>query len=244
MQNDDFFQTHQVSNALAGIFDDLPGFVYFVKDLDKRYVAYNKRLLDIFEVEDPAGILGKRDDDFMPPNLYKEILKDDMLVLETGESIINRVELVPGGNGFVDWSTTTKKPLQDSTGKVCGIVGVTRPFSQGTTSMRKNEELGEALDTIHQSFRENLPISDLAASVNLSLSSFLRKFKACFSMTPKEYIRHLRIQEACHKIVQTTQSFAEISYECGFADQSHFSREFSKIMKEPPSSYRSRFRIK
>jgi PAS domain-containing protein len=111
MQNDDFFQTHKVSNLLADIFDDLPGFVYFVKDVEQRYVAFNKRLLEIFDVEDPADILGKRDNDFMPPNLFKEILKDDILVLETGESIINRVELVPRGNGFVDWSTTTKKPL-------------------------------------------------------------------------------------------------------------------------------------
>jgi len=243
MQDDDFFKTHQVSNALADIFDDLPGFVYFVKDMETRYVAYNQRLVEIFNVSNPEEVLGKRDDDFMPPNLFKEILKDDMLVLETGKSIINRVELVPGGKGFVDWSTTTKKPLIDTNGKICGIVGVTRPFSQGTTSMNKNEELGKALDTIHTSFRENLPINDLASSVHLSLSSFLRKFKACFNMTPKEYIRHLRVQEACHKIVQTTKSFAEISYECGFADQSHFSREFSKIMKEPPSSYRARYRI-
>mgnify|MGYP000524795769 CR=1 FL=1 len=244
MQNDDFFQTHQVSDMLADIFDDLPGFIYFVKDLEHRYVAFNKRLMNIFDVDDGADILGKRDDDFMPPNLFKEIMKDDISVIETGESIINRVELVPRGNGFVDWSTTTKKPLFDNKGKVCGIVGVTRPFSQGTTSLMKNEELGDALETIHISFRENLPISELAASVHLSLSSFLRKFKACFNMTPKEYIRHLRVQEACHKIIQTTHSFAEISYECGFADQSHFSREFSKIMKETPSSYRSRFRIK
>ncbi len=243
MQNDDFFHTHRVSNLLADIFDDLPGFIYFVKDTDQRYVAFNKRLLDIFDVQNGADIMGKRDEHFMPPNLFKEILKDDILVLKTGKSIINRVELVPSGNGFVDWSTTTKKPLLDHSGKVCGIVGVTRPFSQGTTSLMKNKELGDSLKTIHASFRENLPITELASSANLSLSSFLRKFKACFNMTPKQYIRHLRVQEACHKITQTTKSFAEISYECGFADQSHFSREFSRIMKEPPSSYRSRFRI-
>ncbi len=244
MQDDDFFQSHRIGNVLADIFDDLPGFIYFVKDIDLRYVAFNQRLLTIFDQNDGSEILGKQDNDFMPPHLASTIGKDDLKVIETGESIVNQVELVPRGNGFVDWSTTTKKPLLDSNGKVCGIVGVTRPFSQGTTSMRKNEELGAALKTIHASFRENLPISELAASVNLSLSTFLRKFKACFNMTPKEYIRHLRVQEACHKIIQTTQSFADISYECGFADQSHFSREFSKIMKEPPSSYRSRFRIK
>jgi len=240
MQDNDFFQKHQVSNLIADIFDNLPGFIYFVKDTHQRYVAFNKRLLKIFAVQTPQEILGHSDDQFMPPNLFKEIQKDDLLVLETGKHIINRVELVPRGNGFVDWSTTTKKPLIDSIGKICGIVDVTRPFSQGNTSLKANEELGHALTTIHTSYRENIPITQLASSVNLSLSSFLRKFKTCFNMTPKEYIRHLRIQEACHEITQTNKSFAEISYECGFADQSHFSREFLKIMKEPPSSYRSR----
>jgi len=132
---------------IADIFDDLPGFVYFVKDLDQRYVAFNKRLPEIFDVEDPTEILGKRDHDFMPPNLVKEISKDDIFVLNTGKSILNRVELIPRGNGFVDWSTTTKKPLFDNKEKICGIVGVTRPFSQGNTSMVKNEELGKALNT-------------------------------------------------------------------------------------------------
>ena len=37
-------------------------------------------------------------------------------------------------------------------------------------------------------------------------------------------MRHLKVQEACHKLTQTTMNFAEISYACGFSDQSHFSR--------------------
>ena len=52
MQDDDFFQTHQVNNVLTEIFDELPGFVFFVKDLDQRYVAYNERLVEIFDVAD------------------------------------------------------------------------------------------------------------------------------------------------------------------------------------------------
>ena len=246
MQDDGFFQKHGIVEHLSGIFDDLPGFIYFVKDTERRYVAYNARLNSIFDSgddDDVDHILGKRDDDFMPQNLMEEIRRDDLLVLEAGETILNKVELVPRGNGFVDWSTTIKKPLRASNGMICGLVGVTRPFSQGVTSLSKNEELGSALDTIHEMFRENISIADLAKSVHVSQSSFLRKFKDCFSMTPKEYIRHLRVQDACHKIVQTTQGFAEIAYACGFSDQSHFSREFSRIMKESPSSYRKRFRI-
>ena len=243
MQDDRFFQNHQVENHLAAIFDDLPGFIYFVKNRELEYVAYNQRLVEIFDAADPDEILGKKDNDYIPVHILEHIRTDDLKIIETGKSITNRVELVPRGNGFVDWSTTTKKPLFNQNGQICGIIGITRPFEQGTTSMRQNEELGPALDLLHKHFRENIAISALASAANLSLSSFLRKFKACFSMTPKEYLRHLRVQEACHLIVRTNQSFAQISHHCGFADQSHFSREFSRIMREPPSAYRSRYRI-
>ncbi|BDS05176.1 AraC family transcriptional regulator [Oceaniferula spumae] len=244
MQNDQFFQDNHISDHLSTIFDDLVGFTFFVKDIELRYVAFNKRLLSIFGVDDGTEILGKKDEDFMPDHIVNSIREDDLIIVKTGESILNRIELVPTGNGFVDWSTTNKKPLHNTKGKICGIIGVTRPFSQSNASLQQSDELGSALKLMHQSFRENIAITELAASANLSLSSFQRKFKACFGMSPKEYIRHLKVQEACHKIVQTTQSFAEISYQCGFSDQSHFSREFTRIMKEPPSSYRSRFKAK
>ena len=243
MQDDRFFQTNKVENHLASIFDDLPGFIYFVKDLDLRYVAYNDRLCEIFEASSPSEVLGKRDDDYIPQHIMKDIRKDDLRILETGESIVNRVELVPRGNGFVDWSNTTKKPLYNQEGQICGLIGITRPFNQGTTSLSMNEELGGALQLLHERYRENIAITELAKAAHISLSSFLRKFKACFNMTPKEYLRPLRVQEACHLIVRTTRPFAQIGLDCGFADQAHFSREFSRIMKEPPSAYRSRYRL-
>lgn len=240
MQDERFFQKNHVENHLATLFDDLPGFIYFVKDRDLKYVAYNQRLSEIFEAE---NILGKSDSDFIPPHILEDIRKDDLRILETGQSIINRVELVPRGNGFVDWSTTTKKPLLNQTGEICGIIGITRPFDQGTASLTKNDELGAALQQLHQNYRDNIAITELAKTAHLSPSSFLRKFKTTFNMTPKEYLRHLRVQEACHLIIRTTQTFAQISHHCGFSDQAHFSREFSRILKEPPSAYRARYRI-
>ncbi len=243
MYCDEFFQKNRVENHLATIFDDLPGFIYFVKDLELRYVAYNQRLCEIFESNSPEDILGKRDEDYLPPHVLKMIRKDDLAILESGCSVINRVELVPRGSGFVDWSTTHKKPLYNDEGQICGIIGITSPFDQGTASLLMKEELGAALQLLHERYRENVSITDLAKASHLSLSSFVRKFKSCFNMTPQTYLRHLRVQEACHLIVQTTQSLAMVGQLCGFADQSHFSREFSRIMKETPSSYRARYRI-
>ncbi|MBK1833223.1 AraC family transcriptional regulator [Roseibacillus ishigakijimensis] len=243
MRDDRFFQKHEIGNYVAELFDDLPGFVYFIKDRHLRYVAYNRRLCEIFNAEQEDDVLGQTDDPYYPEHLLTFIREDDLRVLETGESVINRVELVPRGTGFVDWATTTKKPLYDQEGAICGIVGVTRPFEQGTATLRKNEELGPALKLLHEGYRDNIGMAELAKATHCSPSTFLRKFKTCFNMTPKEYLRHLRVQEACHLIARSTLTFADISYRCGFADQSHFSREFTRIMKEPPSAYRARYQM-
>ncbi|MDG2400148.1 MAG: hypothetical protein P8M04_06220, partial [Akkermansiaceae bacterium] len=73
MQNDQFFRKNRVENHLATIFDDLPGFIYFVKDRELRYVAFNEKLCEIFE---STHILGKRDDDFIPEHILKHIRQD------------------------------------------------------------------------------------------------------------------------------------------------------------------------
>ena len=245
MQDDDFFINNFVGDHLGGLFDDIPGFTYFVKDKDLRYVAYNKRLQEIFRVDDLEDILGKKDEDFFPPDLVQNIRKDDVYILTTGESVVNQVELVPraSGLGFVDWTTTTKKPLYNQHNQICGIVGVTRPFDRGNISLEQNEELGAALSYIQENFNNRLSIDYLAKLSNLSQSTFLRKFKRCFEMPPTQYIRTLKVQAACHKLVQTSMTLVEVSYACGFSDQSHFSREFSRVMKETPSAYRKRFRL-
>jgi len=46
---------------------------------------------------------------------------------------------------------------------------------------------------------------------------------------------------SCSPLVFTKKSLAEVASEFGFADQSHFTKEFRRIMDETPSAYRRRF---
>lgn len=234
-----FFKNNGIEDHTSMIFDALIGYCYLVKDRDLRFVSCNERLAKAFGAPNKAGVIGKTDDSFIPPHLLKSIREDDINILETGCPVMNKVELVPTGDGFVDWATTTKLPLRDPDGVICGIIGAVRPFGQSTASIAQSEELGPALELIHRSYYENLSVPALASTLNLSLSSFQRKFKACFGMSPKEYIRNLRVRDSCHRIRSSNESLAEIAYSCGFSDQSHFSRVFTRIMKESPSAFRS-----
>ena len=46
---------------------------------------------------------------------------------------------------------------------------------------------------------------------------------------------------SCHALVFTTKSLAEIATEFGFSDQSHFTKEFRRLMSETPRQYRLRY---
>ena len=240
MYNDYFFQNNGLGDYLGSVFDDLPGFLYFVKDEELRLVAINERLSQKIGVEDKRSILGMTDYDYLPKHMADAYKKDDLWVLERGEAIRGKVELVTRGKGFVDWSRTTKSPLLNRAGDIVGIVGVTCPFERGVSGRVAQEELGAALAMMHTSFHENVPVQQLADICHMSISSFVRRFKNVFTMTPKEYMRHLRVQEACHKLAQSTMSLAAIGSECGYSDQSHFSREFLRVMRESPKQYRGR----
>lgn len=244
MKDIDFFNQHNLIDHGEGLFDHLPGFLYFVKDTQLRFVSANQRLAKKMGVSAPEELLGKTDADFFPPTQAEAYAKDDLHVISTGTPLHNKVELVPRGKGFVDWSTTTKIPLFNSEGEVVALAGTTRPFSTGTAAIDIHSELGAPLKAMHERFAETLKVPELAKLAHLSVSAFERKFKKQLHMTPRQYIRHLRVHDACYKLSHGDKSLSEISGLCGYVDQSHFSREFSRITNETPLHYRKRHRAR
>lgn len=244
MKNIDFFNQHHLVDHGEGIFDYLPGFLYFVKDTNLRFVSVNNRLVEKMGLASAADLLGKTDADFFPPAQAAAYAKDDRQVLSSGTPLCNKVELVPRGKGFVDWSTTTKIPLFNAEGEVVAIACTTRPFATGTAAIDIHSELGKPLEAMHARFAETLKVPELAKMAHLSVSAFERKFKKQLHMTPKQYIRHLRVHDACYKLSHGEKSLAEISTDCGYVDQSHFSREFSRLINETPLHYRKRHRAR
>jgi AraC-like DNA-binding protein len=71
-------------------------------------------------------------------------------------------------------------------------------------------------------------ITELQNLTGLSERQFERKFKSVIGFTPKHYSRIIRFQTAKKKFA-TKLSFADLAYECNYADQSHFIREFKEF---------------
>jgi len=77
---------------------------------------------------------------------------------------------------------------------------------------------------------------------HMSVRAFERKFQDAFHVTPQQYIRKLRVRMACRALVYTEKPLAEVALECGFADQSHFAREFRHQTRQTPREYREHYR--
>ena len=65
-----------------------------------------------------------------------------------------------------------------------------------------------------------------------------------YGLTPHNYIRNVRVRLSCHALVFSPKRLSEIAMNFGFADQSHFTNEFHRLMGETPGAYRQRFKPK
>ena len=81
-------------------------------------------------------------------------------------------------------------------------------------------------------------IEDLANELGSTVLQLERAFKRHTKKPPLALWRGMRLQHARWRLLNTSRSVAEIAFECGFADSSHFSRWFKKEFGAPPQRYR------
>jgi AraC-like DNA-binding protein len=87
--------------------------------------------------------------------------------------------------------------------------------------------------------RGRVRTGQLAASIGVSERHAIMKFRSAAGVTPKTAARRLRFMEARRRLFVGVESLAEIALACGYADQSHLTREFGLFAGEPPARSRA-----
>src|SRR3984893_9078554 len=98
-------------------------------------------------------------------------------------------------------------------------------------SRRAQEMMRSRLD-------EAVPLAELAQALSLSPSHFARAFKQTTGQPPHRWLMEQRIDKAKQLLIGTTLSLGEIALVCGFADQSHLTRLFSRVTHSSPGAWR------
>lgn len=94
-------------------------------------------------------------------------------------------------------------------------------------------------DHVHQHLDASLTLDALAVVAGMSRSRFARRFRLATGTTPHEFVLRERIGRACVLLERTGTPLFEVAARCGFADQSHLTREFRKRTGTTPGRYRS-----
>jgi AraC family transcriptional regulator len=87
---------------------------------------------------------------------------------------------------------------------------------------------------------DDISLADIAAACNLSRGHFLKAFRLTTGVTPHQWLQRRRVELAQNMLLDGSRSIASIAAACGFADQSHLTRVFSRIVGESPAAWRRR----
>ncbi|HEX8619312.1 MAG TPA: AraC family transcriptional regulator [Thermoanaerobaculia bacterium] len=105
------------------------------------------------------------------------------------------------------------------------------------TSKRLPAWLDEARAIVERNFQERIALVGIAAEVGVHPVSLARAFRQHFDVTVGEYVRQLRIAYARERIAAGV-ALPVVASEAGFADQSHFTRAFTRAVGVAPAAYR------
>jgi AraC-like DNA-binding protein len=98
------------------------------------------------------------------------------------------------------------------------------------------------IEWIRQNYAKPLHIATLARLASMSPASLHRQFKAVTAMSPLQYQKQVRLQEAQNIMVSKSTDVASAGYEVGYGSPSQFSREYHRMFGTPPRQHMNQVR--
>ncbi|CAG7635320.1 HTH-type transcriptional activator RhaR [Paenibacillus solanacearum] len=116
-------------------------------------------------------------------------------------------------------------------------------LAEGRGIVRATEELPgpirAAVKLMKSSYRYDLSIDDMASSAGLTKYHFCRQFHKKTGLTPSQYLRKVRVEQAAWLLRHTDKTVQTIAAECGFEYANYFIKVFRTLVGVTPNDYRS-----
>ncbi len=104
-----------------------------------------------------------------------------------------------------------------------------------------NERITKVHEYLMSNFHEEVNLEEIAQLVHMAPGSLCRFFKTEMGMTIFDYLNKIKVDYACSLLLNRELSIADIAYDCGFNNLSHFNKQFKKNINITPSQYRKQF---
>lgn len=184
------------AHVVQALIDQIPDFV-FVKDLECRFVLANAALVGAYGASS-GSLEGLTDFDLHPAERAELFFSYEQQIIRTGEALFNMEESFPNSDGVQKWYSTTKVPLRNRDGTICGLIGVARDVTQSRlmqafelrqadilAMIATSAELGTVLSELVLLIESQL--TDIQASVLLFDAETGRLHHGAAPSLPREY---------------------------------------------------------
>jgi AraC family transcriptional regulator len=112
------------------------------------------------------------------------------------------------------------------------------PKLKANRSGLSQTQLKQALEYIQAHLSEEISLSAIATEIGISRYHFSAQFKRSMGIPPYEYVLQQRVNRAKQLLLCSEFSIAEIALEVGFADQTHFTKQFRKATGSTPARFK------
>ena len=220
------------------LFDAVADTVYFLKDRAGRYAAVNLTLVERTGRARKDQLIGLTAEQAFAGPLGQRYGAQDAGILGGAPAIKGDLELHLYPGGREGWCLTWKEPLYARSGEILGLVGLSRDVQPASVAPKEARKLAAALRWAQEHLDRPLRVGDLAARAGLSDFQFDQRLRTMFGHSAGHYLTRLRIDRARERLRRSPAPISEIALDCGYADQTAFTRQFRKLVGLTPQQYR------
>lgn len=110
------------------------------------------------------------------------------------------------------------------------------------TQMQDNDRINMVFNYVKDNFKTPIALDDIADRTSMTVPSFCRYFKKMTRKTFVQFVNEYRVVHACKLLADSTMSIADVCYESGFNNFSHFNKSFKEVTGSSASHYRQELR--
>lgn len=238
---DQFLSKVEDGTLTERLFSEIPDVVFCLKNLERVYVSANDAFAERVGLGSRWEVVGKTAEDLFPKVLADHYQEQDNEVIESQEGFRERLELVPLRDGSLGWFLASKVPIYGEGHHVIGLASISRDLKIPSGKEQGFAQLVGVVREIENHFRDDLCRRHLATQADMSEAQLERRMKRVFGMSLSGLIRKTRVEHGSRLLIETKKSLSDIAQDCGYSEQSAFTRQFKSTVGIPPGKYRGEF---
>lgn len=205
-----------------------------VKDRKHRYCYVNRTWREGFGYSGSGvqQVIGKTAWDLFPKWRASRYIEEEQKVMEELR-VFDYEEYILNADGLLETWRTVKSPWMKN-GECCGYTNIGTRL--GVVLEQRRDQLPKVIEVVVRRACSRDSIDTIASSLGMSRRTLERRFKEMMNETPQQFRLRCKIAQA-RKYLKQGKKIIDVAEECGFSDQSHFSKVFSKLVGRSPKRF-------